>query len=61
MVSQCVEKQQWQDAVDYCQEALEIYQNVLPLQSTERETILKGLKDDIEQLHELIKSNKKDK
>ncbi len=57
MARECVEKQQWQGALDFCQDALDIYKDVLPLYSTERESTIKSLKDDIKQLHELITSN----
>ncbi|CAF5223600.1 unnamed protein product, partial [Rotaria magnacalcarata] len=57
MATKCVEKQLWQDALEFCQQALKIYEDVLPSDSTERESILKTLKNDMNQLLELIKSN----
>ncbi|CAF4248109.1 unnamed protein product [Rotaria magnacalcarata] len=57
MATKCVEKQLWQDALELCQQALKIYEDVLPSDSTERESILKTLKNDMNQLLELIKSN----
>ncbi|CAF4243347.1 unnamed protein product [Rotaria magnacalcarata] len=57
MATKCVEKQLWQDALELCQQALNIYEDVLPSDSTERESILKTLKNDMNQLLELIKSN----
>ena len=54
MATKCVEKQIWQEALEFCQQALEIYEDVLPLNSKERESVLTTLKDDMNQLNELV-------
>lgn len=54
MASNCVGKEKWQDALEFCQDALEIYENILPLGSTNRESTLESLKNDMKQLRDLI-------
>ncbi|CAF1092680.1 unnamed protein product [Rotaria sordida] len=60
LARQCVEQRQWQEALDFCQEALEIYEKVLPVGSTERESTLTSVKNDMDQLRDLITSSVED-